>query len=286
MQVFPAVSAKGDTVESIALRHSGRGMTALRPSLPADYCLRAAKALLSRRRGTVLLTTGFCVGGAAETDGPPGTLCLAKALRPLGFAPVVVTDGICRGIFETEGIPVCYASAGDGDAFYQRLLEDYAPSALISIERCGRDAGNDYRNMRGESIAPWTAPIDTMFQLARQRDILTIGIGDGGNEIGMGNVRGAILDHLSIRPCTVTVDNLIIATTSNWGAYALVCALGRVAGACLLPDFGEMRDYLCRLADRGCVDGVTGRPTATVDGFSQEIEEEVYTALYQWERAV
>ena len=84
-------------VEDLILRHSCRGMDVLRPRLAEDFCREAAEAILRWRRGTVLLTTGFYVAGHAETDGPPGTLLLAKALEALGFRPVVVTDAPCRG---------------------------------------------------------------------------------------------------------------------------------------------------------------------------------------------
>ncbi|HYB40299.1 MAG TPA: glutamate cyclase domain-containing protein, partial [Candidatus Methylomirabilis sp.] len=46
----------------------------------------AAAAARSLRRGKrVLITTGFTVGpGQPETDGPPGTAVLGRALRRLG----------------------------------------------------------------------------------------------------------------------------------------------------------------------------------------------------------
>ena len=47
-----------------------------------------------------MLTTGFFVAGAAETDGPPGLMVVAKVLLGLGFRVVVVTDIYCEGLFE------------------------------------------------------------------------------------------------------------------------------------------------------------------------------------------
>lgn len=276
---------KTRSVESIALEHSRRGMTLLRPYLPPDFCARAGRDLLARPRGTVLLTTGFWVGGAAETDGPPGTFCLIRALNRLGFRPVVVTDQYCRGLFEGEGLPVLYAGPADGDAFYREILARWRPTAMISVERCGINEGRDYANMRGVSIAGQTPAVDTLFRLAAGGDILTIGVGDGGNEIGMGNLRGPIRRHLDLNPCVVEVDDLIIATTSNWGAYGLACALGRQAGEDLMPDYGEIRAYEERIAALGCVDGVTGRPGITVDGFPPETDREIYCALHALEKA-
>src|SRR5215831_17491697 len=52
---------------------------------------RAARAL--RRAKRVLLTTGFSLGpGLPETDGPPGTASLGRALRALGAEVTYITD--------------------------------------------------------------------------------------------------------------------------------------------------------------------------------------------------
>lgn len=274
------------SIEEIALRHSSRGMTILQQYLQRDYCRRAAERLLELPRDTILLTTGFYVAGAAETDGPPGTFCLASALKKLGFSPTIVTDRICQNLFEPERIAVAYVDAADGPSVYEDLLQRYQPKALISIERCGRNSQNDYANMRGVSIAGETASIDTLFELASGRDdILTVGIGDGGNEIGMGNLQDVIAKELSLTPCTVTVDELIVATTSNWGAYALTAWLEVLSGRELLPPYGEMAAYLKRIVSLGCVDGVTKKQEPTVDGFSPSVEEEIYQALYEHVRA-
>ena len=56
----------------------------------------------------------------------------------------------------------------------------------------------------------------------------TIGIGDGGNEIGMGKVRDLVRKHIPHGEeiaCCVGADQLITAGVSNWGGYALATAL-------------------------------------------------------------
>ena len=64
--------------------------------------------------------------------------------------------------------------------------------------------------------------------------LFTIGIGDGGNEVGMGK----IFEHIVTSPnipnaaqiaCTVSADFLIVASVSNWGGYALAAATAVVA---------------------------------------------------------
>src|SRR5215470_1206400 len=62
----------------------------------AQAAARAARALRRARR--VLLTTGFSVGpGLPETDGPPGTASLGRALRALGAEVTYITDAAPGG---------------------------------------------------------------------------------------------------------------------------------------------------------------------------------------------
>ena len=204
---------------------------------------------------------------------------MAQALKNLGVTPVIVTDDICRGLFEPEGLSVEYVELSSKAATYEQLLYRYDPVCLISIERCGRNLDQEYANMRGISITAQTACIDTMFDLARSRSILTIGIGDGGNEIGMGNVKDIISEKLDLNPCTVPVDDLIIATVSNWGAYGLTAYLSILANVYILPAYQVIASYLNRIVALGCVDGVLKKPQPTVDGFSAAIEEEILDAL-------
>ena len=259
------------TIEDIILQHSRRGMDLLRRELPGDFCRKAAQAVWSWPRGTVLLATGFYVAGYAETDGPSGTLVLARALKKLGFRPMVVTDNLCRGFFEPEKIETIYLSCNAGKKNCLRILKEVCPVGLISVERCGENIRGDYANMRGVSIRSHTAPVDLLFDLARG-NVPTVGIGDGGNEIGMGNVRNVISEKLSLVPCRTETDHLIIATVSNWGAYGLAAELAMLAGEDLLVSARELRAFLSRTVALGSVDGMSGRPVLRVDGFPVETE--------------
>lgn len=307
-----------DRIEEIVLSHSGRGMTKLRRYLPEGYVSKAAAAVLALPRRIVFLTTGFYIpaddatsadgaaekdsttkaggatatagttetdsaakiNGAAETDGPPGIFSLAKALKQLHFHPVIVTDGICRGLFEPFGFDVIYLSGDEGRKDYRALLDTYKPVAFLSVERCGRNADKEYTNMRGVSITKSTAPVDRLFDMARADGILTIGIGDGGNEIGMGNVAWALLrEHIFDHPCIVTSDRLIIATTSNWGAFALTAWLSILSSRNLLLSYKEYADFLSSIVQKGCVDGISHKPQLTVDGFSSLVEKDILDRL-------
>lgn len=268
-----------ETIEGIILRHSKRGMPILREYLPTDYCAAAAREILSWKRGTVLLTTGFYVAGYAETDGPLGTVMLARALERLGFHPIIVTDRFCEGYFEAEGVETEYMDLDAGDDAAECLLRKHDPVGLISVERCGRDRNGVYANMRGVDISQQTAPCDALF-LKGNGIIPMIGVGDGGNEIGMGDVAGPIKEKLSLTPSEVKVDYLVIATVSNWGAYGIIAALEELTKLPLLPSFAEAEAFLLRTVEKGSVDGISHDHTARVDGFGLETEREILDALH------
>lgn len=274
-----AVQVTHETIEDVVLRHSKRGMTVLRHYMDRDYCKQAARQILDLERGTILLTTGFYVAGHAETDGPLGTVVLAKALKKQKFRPVIITDKFCRGFFEATGLEVQYVGLKDEERDYEELLNEFHPVGLISIERCGRNVDNDYANMRGVSIKEHTARTDWLFIQARKQGIPTFGVGDGGNEIGMGNLKDIISEELELVPCKVKVDTLVIATVSNWGAYAIAAYIQKLTGMKVLPKFSEIRDYLSLIVNMGSVDGVTKKQSLSVDGFSLDVEKEIWDGL-------
>ena len=283
----------GET-ESIILRHSGRGMNLLREYLPEDYCAEAAKEILSWPKGIVFLTTGFYVAGFAETDGPVGTIVVAKALKALGYRPVILTDSYCRDFFEPEDLEVIYLSFTVSREELMDLVAEYHPVGMISIERCGINTRDDYENMRGISIRKDTAPIDDLFAAAGpdgdenrsgMEHVRTIGVGDGGNEIGMGNLKDVISQKLSLVPCRVRTDLLVIASVSNWGAYGIAAELEKQSGKTVFSEIDKMtasqkvRTSIERMVKVGSVDGVTHERVAHVDGFDNTVESEILDAL-------
>lgn len=74
-------------------------------------------------------------------------------------------------------------------------------------------------------------PVNVIFFIFSAHEsgkISTIGIGDGGNEIGMGKVQKRVIDCIQngrAIASTITTDHLITAGVSNWGGSALVAAL-------------------------------------------------------------
>jgi len=265
-------------IEDIILQHGYRGMPILAKCLPANYIELAAREILSWPKGRVLIATGFYVAGYAETDGPLGAVAIAKALAKLGYEPIIVTDKYCQGFFELADIGVVYVPLKAEQKELEAILQEQKPVGLISIERCGVNVEGHYANMIGVNIDEVTAPVDMLFQMAYGK-IPTIGIGDGGNEIGMGNVQETVCKELGLVSCRVIVDHLVIATVSNWGGYGLVAGLSALTKQQLLMDFPEVKQYLSEIVALGSIDGVLKQHVLGADGFSIEREEEIITSL-------
>lgn len=265
-------------IEDAILQHSHRGMTKLANFMPVDFCHEAAREILSWERGTVFLTTGFFVNGFPETDGPAGTMVVARALQLLGFSPVIVAEPFARAYFADLDIAVLSVQKTYDEQRYRDLIESFNPVGLISIERCGRNGDGDYLNMRGRSVGDLTSSVDDLFLMA-QGQIPTIGIGDGGNEIGMGALLDAIEATLEIDPCVVPVDKLVLASVSNWGAYGLAGCLEELTGKQLLPAWEQVKEFIDYTVSLGSVDGVSGENVSTVDGYDIEVSRAVYGSI-------
>jgi hypothetical protein len=262
-------------IEDLMVERNLRGMKRVQAALEPGYYLRAARYLRDIS-GTVLIGTGFPVADTYETDGPVGALALYRCLEDLGASPVIVCGTpLSRTLapdYRVHDITVGRRGHYKSDTI--AALRELQPSAVISIERPGLSATGGYFNMRGEDITERCACFDYFVELA---DCPTIGIGDGGNEIGMGNVH-AVIEELDIVPAMTCCDELLVADVSNWGAYGLIAIIGYWRGEDLLGKISpiEILDYL---SQRGSVDGVTRENTLTEDGLPATEGEQLILTL-------
>jgi hypothetical protein len=274
----------------------------------------ACADLASTPRLRLAVVTGFWIAHAdppsAETDGPLGAVFLARALAPLGMEMTLTADAFCVPALEA-GLEVAGlagrvavhtlldAGAADWHPFREKLGQ---PTHLVAVERVGPghtaesltaqcgDVGDHVerflrevppaqrgrcRGMRGGDITEQMSPAHRLFEEpwpgGQPR---TIGIGDGGNEIGMGKVPWPVIARNvprgGLTACRVATDLLIVAGISNWGAYALAAGVRLLRGAALdrgLFDLEREREILRVMVDRGpLVDGMSGRRELAVDG--------------------
>ena len=261
------------TIEDVILAQDRRGVAALRRYLAVGFCEAAARFLL-QHAGTVLVATGFYIrrADAPETDGPPGALALGRTLADLGNRVVYVSDAYTAPLLAdlapsgTQTVDFPIADDATSRQIARDLLDRIAPTALIAIERCALTRRGTYLNMRGQDISPHTARLDHLFLQHPH----TVGIGDGGNEIGMGNLASRIPEVATLpdEPAVTRTTHLVIASVANWGAYGVVAALSRLTGRNLLPRPADESACIRRLVSLGAVDGVTGAADCTVDSFN------------------
>ncbi len=264
-------------IEDLLVERNPRGMKTVQQALEPGYYRRAAR-LMRNIQGTVLIGTGFPVIDTFETDGPVGAIALYDALQSLGAHPIIVcgaplSDALADR-YRVHDIKVGPHEHRQQEA--QAALQTLQPELIISIERPGMAADGNYYNMRGEDISPRAACFDTFMQ---QAECATIAIGDGGNEIGMGNIQQA-LQNLDIVPAATTCTELVIADVSNWAAHGLIALLGWWHQRDLLADVDSLA-ILQYLSDRGSVDGVTRENQLTEDGLPASEGIQVIEALRQ-----
>ncbi|MEE2885374.1 MAG: DUF4392 domain-containing protein [Chloroflexota bacterium] len=262
-------------IEDIILENDLRGISALRRHLPDDYCDRAAR-LITDNSGTAFIATGFYIlkAEAAETDGPPGAIAIGRAIEQLGYSVKYVTDQYCSPILSAIGVPANQlidfpiSDHEQSKNFADDLINKWDPSILISIERCGMSSDGLYRNMRGMDITRFTAHIDYIFQ----NHETTIGIGDGGNEIGMGALAELIpkVPSLVELPSVTKTSELILSSVSNWGGYGLITALSKLINRNLLLSTDEEQSLIKESVKAGAVDGVLGESINSVDALDLE----------------
>ncbi len=271
-------------IEEIILRNDRRGVSALKPYLPDDFCTQAAQHILDNP-GAAIINTGFYISsaGAPETDGPPGAIFIGRALESLGYSVTHVCDkysapALVGPVPADRVIEFPFADDQSSIQHAAELLDKLKPSVLVSIERCGMTRDKRYLNMRGVDISPYNARLDYLFD----GRTASVGIGDGGNEIGMGNLAQEIPQcyNLPADPAVTCVDKLIIASVSNWGGYGLIAALSLLVERNLLPSVAEEEDMIRHIVDGGAVDGVSGKSTYTVDGWSLSENKQPLEALH------
>jgi hypothetical protein len=268
----------------------------------------AERLIQSVRPGDfVIITTGWiieeCMEG--ETDGPIGAVSLARAISVgLQATPVIVCEesqvDILSEVSRAAGLHVYDVAEAkkypgrvailsfpsvDDEAKREsaRLLNELKPSAIIAIEKPSRNEKGVYHGARDTAVS-FHARVDYLFDDARSRNILTVGIGDHGGEIGMGNILDTVKRVVGTKckcPCgsgiagATKTDILIVGTSSNWGAYGLETCLAALLGREeVLHDSAAENRMLEAAVKAGAVDGsretATGLGEPVVDGYPKK----------------
>lgn len=291
-------------------------------------CLQAAERLqqvVTPGRG-VILTTGLILPGHhpyGETDGPIGTAVLARGLAfGLAARVLVMTEtelvGLNEALLRAAGlqvVPPDALTAEDGRhrpvasvvalprdteaalALSRHWLPAIDTAAVIAIEKAGANRHGVYHMVGGSDISAGVAKGHALFEAARAHGALTIGIGDRGNELGMGNVAPITQELLPFGrdcrcPChggvadETPADLAIPAVVSNWGAYGVVACLAALLEQPSLIQDAALESELFATAQRsGGVDGMSGRAERAADGVPEAVHRGLVRLLAEIYRA-
>lgn len=279
---------------------------------------RLQMALSDRPRYAILVTGTMVRSGfpkvVTETDGPLGAAVLARALwRAFKAVPIFVTlektMGVMGAAAQGVGFTSHYCREKEigtvlGDQRFLKasaaiitslspgvehaiemtrvMTENDHVGAMISIEMVGRNQFGIAHAVNGtpkdNNLLPW---FDKLFEVAKERGLLTLGIGDGGNEIGMGKIKEVLDSKLPSAKCSCPcggtivplqeVDVLVPAVISNWGAYGIALCIATELGRPDVFHDGEMENrLLAAVVSAGAVDGNTNLIEESVDGLTRE----------------
>lgn len=239
-----------------------------------------ANALLANKDKRIAIFTGASVPEHlpnGENDGPMGAIVLARALEKLGSDVTIFTE---REVLESQhAFAELLGSSVAIEELERNPSEQHTRIATafdvgIAVEKAGGNPQGILHSINANSRDGTRANIDALIREMNAAGKLTIGIGDGGNEIGFGKVYDLAVSILPFGEQIVTsvaTTYLYPVAISNWGAYALAAALAIGAER---PDLvvtpEEESAMLLKAIELDCRDGGTGKAVFAVDGVSGE----------------
>lgn len=217
--------------------------------------------------GHIAITTGFLIppNYIPETDGFVAALTFSRTFRGIfnsnffiiteqraaNFVPKSILDDITL-------IPIL--GKGYTEDFLAILSENDI-DVLIFVEKPGVNSKGRMLTFRGLDVTEAHLDAMALTHAAKELGIPTVGIGDRGNEVGM----GVIAKELTENACIIKTDVLHVGATSNDALFSIetgICLVKKVNG---YHSWNLEEYYLRNLVDSGFVDGVTGEKSYSVD---------------------
>lgn len=283
--------------------------------------MHAAEALCGRvKQGDVVyIVVGFVLlpHQVPEMDGSVSAILLARALvlafdaKPVIVCPPDSVEAFSRcanvvGLHSYQDLATALRlplsvgivpftkdrAAAAGQA--RRLLVSCPPAAAVAVEASGANARGVYHNAAGQDISGLQAKSDVLWGALRARGVLTIAIGDLGNEIGMGAIGPHIQKYVPFTAegeCScgcgggilsaTGADCVVTATCSDWGCYALMAALAYRKRDMNILHREEMESEVMRVLSRNGMIDMTGSLLPGVDGFDTRMNVGVVSLMRQ-----
>ena len=245
----------------------------------------AAAALLDRPPARIGIVTGAAVPGfmpAGENDGPLGSVVLARALVRMGHRVSFYTDPPAAPPIEALaaycGLDAPTVPLGLHDTAQQDAIAAELDIA-VAVERHGGNPNGNLYGVTGTPRHPFRSNVDHLFRTMTASGKPTLGVGDGGNEVGFGKVHDRLcarMPEFNLKEKTacgggiftvIPTDVLMVGTSSNIGCYGVVAALALRRSEpelCHTPE--EERAIVACGVELGLTDGGSGKVIAAVDG--------------------
>ncbi len=277
----------------------------------APLCMNAAQKLIDtvKEGDFVYIMTGFVLRPykKAEMDGIVSSMLLCRALvKAFGAKPVIICPednleavknlSACVGLHLFEDIdtlkeiPVSMGvitftkDASKAPLQADKIIAKAAPSAVISIECPGANQLGCYHNAVGLDVTALEAKQDILFEKLQAMGVVNIAIGDLGNEIGMGTISDTLKKYIPYArkgacncPCKggiavkTKADNIITATVSDWGCYAMIASLAFLKDDIDIMHTSELEKEAMICASRSGMIDMYGWLIPAIDGFGPEI---------------
>ena len=271
----------------------------------------AARGLLERLkpRDTVIICSGFFDPPSmiGEADGPLGAALLARSLcAAFDITPVFLTEvthlpraaalaravGLevldfelaCTTPFKAAVLPLPIDPERAKSAA-QATFDRVKPAAMICTEKPGPSPQGTFHTGIGLDVTGVVGKVQHFTAEAERRKVFTIGVGDGGNEVGMGMIREDICDIVPTGRIIGTVlaaDVLVVAAVANWGTYAIeACIAAALHKPDVLHSLATERRATEAAALAGLIDPASGEASGWVDGTPPVCSESMLELLRQ-----
>jgi hypothetical protein len=229
------------------------------------------QALKGYRNARVAIVTGILFPPhlpLGEVDGTCGGAALARAMEMIGHTVDIMVEKEMepnmRGLARRLGLTCGFVTSSDRSSEEVRGWADRYDIA-VTIEKLGRNHNGIRHSTGATPLPPGDSYIDDFILAMNAKNKMTIGIGDGGNEIGFGKIHDHVCQLIAFGdtiPTVTPTKYLLPANVSNIGCYALTAAMALTfENPKLLLDGATVGQLIKDSIAAGAIDGGTGDPT-------------------------
>ncbi|MDR1629262.1 MAG: DUF4392 domain-containing protein [Oscillospiraceae bacterium] len=255
----------------------------------------------------------------AEMDGIVSSVLLCRALvKAFEAKPVIICPEDCieavkklslvaglhlyDSVAELQEYPQALAAipftkkADEAEACANSILSAGLPRAVVSIECPGANKQGVYHNATGLDMSALEAKTDMLFQKLADAGVMNIAVGDLGNETGMGTIAEHLKEFVpymaesegSTCRCgcaggilaATKAQNIITATVSDWGCYALIAALAFLCENMDILHTPETEKRALYVASEAGMVDMDGWLLPQIDGMSCDINMTIVNLMY------